>query len=245
MTSVRSEVRYRREHGAISPRLECSSADIVAHNAHEGRGQTSMSTEHARSYAGDITPEQAWKLLSDNPQAVLVDVRTDAEWRFVGVPDLSSLGREVVYIEWNTSDGKRNENFLAELRTGCRRQTPIRESGRWCSCVARVTARSAPPRSRPRRASLRPTTCWTVSKAISMRKVTAVTPAGGQSDCPGNRGEAAMTRAGDDAVGAAPMTEAARSARRRRCPTASARPPSACAAGCCGPGSKRPPRRCF
>jgi rhodanese-related sulfurtransferase len=67
------------------------------------------------SYAGDITPEQAWKLLSDNPKAVLVDVRTDAEWRFVGVPDLSSLGRDVVYIEWNRADGQRNENFLAEL----------------------------------------------------------------------------------------------------------------------------------
>ena len=64
--------------------------------------------EYARltrvSYAGDITPLEAWKLLSDNPDAVLVDVRTDAEWRFVGVPDLSSLGREVVYIEWNTSE---------------------------------------------------------------------------------------------------------------------------------------------
>jgi len=67
-------------------------------------------------YAGDITPEQAWKLLSDNPQAVLVDVRTDAEWRWVGVPDLSSLGHEVVYIEWNTNDGARNKNFLTELR---------------------------------------------------------------------------------------------------------------------------------
>jgi rhodanese-related sulfurtransferase len=68
------------------------------------------------SYAGDITPEQAWKLLSDNPDAVLVDVRTDAEWRFVGVPDLSSLGREVVFIEWNSSNGQRNENFLTELQ---------------------------------------------------------------------------------------------------------------------------------
>jgi rhodanese-related sulfurtransferase len=75
-----------------------------------------MSTAHGRPYAGDITPLDAWKLLSDNPQAVLVDVRTDAEWRFVGVPDLSSLGRDVVYIEWNTSDGKHNENFLAELQ---------------------------------------------------------------------------------------------------------------------------------
>ena len=67
------------------------------------------------SYAGDITPLEAWKLLSDNPNAVLVDVRTDAEWRFVGVPDLSSLGRDVVYIEWNSADGRRNERFVDEL----------------------------------------------------------------------------------------------------------------------------------
>lgn len=68
------------------------------------------------SYAGDITPLQAWKLLSDNPEAVLVDVRTDAEWRFVGVPDLSSLGRDVVYVEWNKSNGQHNNNFLDELK---------------------------------------------------------------------------------------------------------------------------------
>jgi rhodanese-related sulfurtransferase len=67
------------------------------------------------SYAGDITPEQAWKLLSDDPEAVLVDVRTDAEWRFVGVPDLASLGRDLVYVEWNRTDGKRNESFVDDL----------------------------------------------------------------------------------------------------------------------------------
>ncbi len=55
-------------------------------------------------------------MLSDNPQAVLVDVRTKAEWRFVGVPDLSSLGRDVIYIEWDTFEGGRNERFVAELR---------------------------------------------------------------------------------------------------------------------------------
>ncbi|OBJ50652.1 rhodanese-like domain-containing protein [Mycobacterium sp. 1423905.2] len=75
-----------------------------------------MSTGQIRAYAGDITPLEAWKLLSDNPRAVLVDVRTDAEWRFVGVPDLSSLGRDVVYIEWVTTDGRPNQNFAAELK---------------------------------------------------------------------------------------------------------------------------------
>ncbi|WP_299558242.1 rhodanese-like domain-containing protein [uncultured Mycolicibacterium sp.] len=67
------------------------------------------------SYAGDITPEEAWKILTEHPSAVLVDVRTDAEWRFVGVPDLSSLQREVVFVEWNRVDGSRNERFVDEL----------------------------------------------------------------------------------------------------------------------------------
>ena len=67
------------------------------------------------SYAGDITPEEAWKLLDDDPQAVLVDCRTDAEWRFVGVPDLTSLSRDVVFIEWNRTDGSRNGGFVDDL----------------------------------------------------------------------------------------------------------------------------------
>jgi rhodanese-related sulfurtransferase len=67
------------------------------------------------SYAGDITPEEAWKLLNDDSRAVLVDCRTDAEWRFVGVPDLTSLARDVVCIEWNRVDGSRNESFVDDL----------------------------------------------------------------------------------------------------------------------------------
>ncbi|HEY7052100.1 MAG TPA: rhodanese-like domain-containing protein [Mycobacterium sp.] len=69
------------------------------------------------SYAGDITPEEAWKLLSDNPDAVLVDCRTVAEWGFVGVPDLTELGRDVVYVEWSDMRGLPNERFVDELRS--------------------------------------------------------------------------------------------------------------------------------
>ncbi|MGV0802010.1 rhodanese-like domain-containing protein, partial [Mycolicibacterium elephantis] len=67
------------------------------------------------SYAGDITPEEAWTLLTDVPEAVLVDCRTEAEWRFVGVPDLATLGRDVVFIEWNRTDGTHNEAFVDDL----------------------------------------------------------------------------------------------------------------------------------
>lgn len=69
----------------------------------------------AVSYAGDITPEESWKLLNENPDAVLVDCRTDAEWRWVGVPDLTGLGRDVVFVEWNRSNGQHNDDFVAEL----------------------------------------------------------------------------------------------------------------------------------
>ncbi|BBZ65570.1 MAG: rhodanese-like domain-containing protein [Mycolicibacterium insubricum] len=67
------------------------------------------------NYAGDITPEQSWTLLSEHPDAVLVDVRTPAEWAFVGAPDLTDLGREVVFVPWNRTDGTHNEDFVADL----------------------------------------------------------------------------------------------------------------------------------
>lgn len=69
------------------------------------------------SYAGDITPEHAWELLRDNPDAVLVDVRTDAEWKYVGVPDTSALGKQPVLIEWvSYPHGARNDNFVDQLK---------------------------------------------------------------------------------------------------------------------------------
>ncbi|WP_227997406.1 rhodanese-like domain-containing protein [Nocardia australiensis] len=67
------------------------------------------------SYAGDITPQQAWELLRDNPAAVLVDVRTEAEWRFVGVPDTTSIDRPTLLIEWVDSNGARNGAFGEQL----------------------------------------------------------------------------------------------------------------------------------
>lgn len=67
-------------------------------------------------YAGDITAEAAWELLEGTPGAVLVDVRTEAEWRFVGVPDAPSGARPPVFIEWvSYPDGARNPRFVEQL----------------------------------------------------------------------------------------------------------------------------------
>jgi rhodanese-related sulfurtransferase len=70
----------------------------------------------ADGYAGDITVQQAWDLLSADQRAVLVDVRTDAEWRYVGVPDVSSLGRKAVLTEWiSYPAGALNPHFVEQL----------------------------------------------------------------------------------------------------------------------------------
>jgi ABC-type Na+ transport system ATPase subunit NatA len=45
-------------------------------------------------HAGDISCRECWQMLQADKSAQLVDVRTSAEWNFVGVPVLRDLGRE-------------------------------------------------------------------------------------------------------------------------------------------------------
>lgn len=52
------------------------------------------------SYAGDVSPTEAWGMLSEEAEATLVDVRTEPEWSFVGVPDLSRLGKRAMLLSW-------------------------------------------------------------------------------------------------------------------------------------------------
>lgn len=78
-------------------------------------------------YAGDVTPSDAYDALRSDPRAVLVDVRTRAEWAYVGVPDLGAAGKPVLTAEWVTfPDGARNPGFVDELRAaGVQEGTPV------------------------------------------------------------------------------------------------------------------------
>ena len=61
---------------------------------------------------GEATPPDVWHALSKNENAVLVDVRTRAEWTFVGVPNLASINRPLVLCEWASYPGMSpNPNF--------------------------------------------------------------------------------------------------------------------------------------
>lgn len=64
----------------------------------------------------EIGPADAWEVLSSNPSARMVDVRTKAEWSFVGLPDLSSTGKRVWTVEWvGFPSMAPNPRFLQEL----------------------------------------------------------------------------------------------------------------------------------
>jgi rhodanese-related sulfurtransferase len=68
------------------------------------------------AYAGDVTARQAWEQLSKDRRAVLVDVRTPAEWSYVGMPDLSALGKTLVKVFWQAYPGLAlNAQFAEEL----------------------------------------------------------------------------------------------------------------------------------
>jgi rhodanese-related sulfurtransferase len=65
-------------------------------------------------YAGDVTAREAWDVLAANPDALLIDVRTEVEWNLIGRPDLSSISREPLYLQWVTLKGP-NPDFVKEL----------------------------------------------------------------------------------------------------------------------------------
>jgi rhodanese-related sulfurtransferase len=67
-------------------------------------------------YAGDASPADAWATLKADPSAQLIDVRTTAEWNFVGLPDLSGLNREVQLVEWQSYPAMApNADFVAQV----------------------------------------------------------------------------------------------------------------------------------
>ena len=68
------------------------------------------------SRVGTVNPSEAWERLGQSRDAVLVDVRTQAELSFVGEPDLTGLGKAPVCVEWAVyPDMSKNPRFVAAM----------------------------------------------------------------------------------------------------------------------------------
>lgn len=64
----------------------------------------------------DVTADQAYAVLTADPTARLVDVRTNAEWSYVGLPDLSATGNDPLLVPWQLfPSGQVNGGFMDQL----------------------------------------------------------------------------------------------------------------------------------
>lgn len=59
----------------------------------------------------NISPQEAWKLMNDDPRALLVDIRSSMEYLFVGHP------KGAVHVAWiDEPEWKVNPEFTIEIR---------------------------------------------------------------------------------------------------------------------------------
>lgn len=78
-----------------------------------------MAEDNTLGSVDDVEVEEVWERLKSDPGSQLVDVRTQAEWSFVGMPDLSSIGKQLLCIEWQQfPGGQPNPSFTAQVKAG-------------------------------------------------------------------------------------------------------------------------------
>ena len=97
---------FRRERGAASDRMFSMNTTTNTQQTNAGSDQP----QPADGYAGNVSPQLAWQWVQDG-QAVLIDVRTDAEREWVGyVPG-------AVAVAWKQWPGMAmNASFDEQLR---------------------------------------------------------------------------------------------------------------------------------
>jgi len=106
-------------------------------------------------YKGDINPTEAHQRMMANSSAVLIDVRTQPEWTFVGVPQVDRLVR----LSWQVYPAMDvNARFVEEVQAmGLPKDAEI-------LCLCRSGARSASAASALTNAGF--TNCYNISSGF-------------------------------------------------------------------------------
>lgn len=103
-----------------------------------------MTSDKAAGYAGEVSVADAWQALETTPDATLVDVRTQAEWVYVGIPLLSALGKRPVLIEWQSFPAMEiAEDFTERLDRELEARGVPRDAPLYFICRSGARSRSA------------------------------------------------------------------------------------------------------
>lgn len=121
--------------------------------------------DRPQSDPDEVDPAEAYDLLSESEDAVLIDVRTRQEWAGTGVPDVSETGCPLWTVEWITLPERTlNMAFLEELEGLSAGAFPARmfficKSGVRSMAAAGVVCRAAAERGESVK-------CWNVAEGF-------------------------------------------------------------------------------
>jgi rhodanese-related sulfurtransferase len=77
-----------------------------------------LTVQNGEKAVDNVDVETTWQSLATRPRSQLIDVRTRAEWTYVGTPALGSIGKRAVLIEWQTFPDQTVDPRFVERLTG-------------------------------------------------------------------------------------------------------------------------------
>lgn len=111
-----------------------------------------MSLTELESYAGDVEVLDAWRQLAEDETAILVDVRTHAEWSYVGIPTFEDPAREILLVEWVSYPSMQgNGDFVDRLEAELDKRSIDKNAALYFLCRSGVRSRHAAIAMTPRR----------------------------------------------------------------------------------------------
>lgn len=108
-----------------------------------------------QSIVDELAPAEALRSLAEDENSALVDVRTRAEWAYVGLPDISATGRPFFAVEWLSFGAQApNPAFVGQLVDQAGGQLPGRvfficRSGARSLAAARAVAQAMEAAGQP------------------------------------------------------------------------------------------------
>lgn len=96
------------------------------------------------SYAGDVSCKDCFSALQHNKNAQLIDVRTMPEWMFVGVPNLTEIGKQAHTVDWQQFPSMQiNTGFVEAVETVIEASGANKDAEVYCLCRSGVRSIAA------------------------------------------------------------------------------------------------------
>ena len=73
----------------------------------------------------EANPQDCYEMLQNDAKALLIDCRATIEWQLLGTPNLDSIGKKALLIEWTSMSNQLNTNFVDNVSTYASKDTPI------------------------------------------------------------------------------------------------------------------------